>query len=367
MILFFGAGASKPFDIPVTRDFALEIVESLAKRTGAIPDLLSEVKQFFGEQFDLEVLLTLLDDLSRENPFDIISPVTTQFILSKADPKEYTLNPEVHRNATSLFTSVLDEIRQRVLTKTREKKGLIIQVYDQVFTILSRVTGSSTRPGDAKTAIPGNLGYVFTTNYDQCIEAYLNDRRIEFEDGIERRHGTNIFQVPLINNPRRHPVLVKLHGSIDFFKTSEGNIISLQVPFASRREIEEKVLPLGIEIEDEVIIYPTETGTNRKVTESPFSDLYYQFRTAFQADPYLIIIGFSLRDRTICSILQDVLISGAAQGCKIFLIDPKAEEIMGMLRVRGFRLLSDTIRPVACSVDDPEIERILRDWAKGIT
>jgi hypothetical protein len=359
MILFLGAGASKPFEIPVTRDFALEVVESLSKVTGEASDFLNELKSFFGEKFDLEVLLTLLDDLAKENPLEFISPTATQFILNKSNPKDYVMDPKLHKSAASLFTSVIDIMRGKVLTKAREKKDLILQVYDRLFETLTKRSGSSYRTGDSKISIPSGLKWIFTTNYDQCIETYFNERRVDFEDGIERKYASDLYQIDNINKPRRNLTLVKMHGSIDFFKTENGSIVSLQLPFTKRKDIEEKVLPLGIKIEDEVLLYPTEAGTNRKVIESPFSDLYYRFRMSFQADPHMIIIGFSLRDRTISSIIENILVSGIAHNAQIYLIDPKATDIKEMLKQKGFIFLSNIIIPIVNGVDDTELPQIL--------
>jgi len=358
MIIFLGAGASSPFEIPVTRDFAIEIVETINRDNTVIvnnKNFLNELKDFFADRFDLEVLLTVLDDLSRENLLEIISPVTTQFLFANRDLMKYTEDPKFRESVNSLFTHAVDLIRKKILLKTREQKEVILQAYDKLFGVLSEVSGSSRTSAGGRYSYPGELGWVFTTNYDQCIETYLNERRIDFEDGINRKFGVNLFEINLINSPRRTPVVVKLHGSVDFFKTSDGKIVSLQFRLDSRQEIEQSVFPLGTRIEDEVLVHPTEAGTNRKIVESPFSDLYYQFRRSFQEDPNMIVIGFSFRDRTISSILENVIASSTGKNPRIYLIDPQARQIKETLKMKGYGSLSSIIIPMNTKLENPSI------------
>lgn len=90
MILFLGAGASKPFEIPTTKDFAIDAIKTLSSDTyKKEASFLEEIKDTFKDKFDLEILLTVLDDLSKDDVLEIISPVTVKFILEKRNPKKY--------------------------------------------------------------------------------------------------------------------------------------------------------------------------------------------------------------------------------------------------------------------------------------
>lgn len=365
MILFLGAGASSPFGIPTTRDFALEIVENITQdpQYQKYSNLLDELRESFGSNFDLEVLLTVLDDLSKDNILEVVSPVTTKFILDKPNPKEIVSKAHYKNSARILFEASVDFIRSKIVLKDKNNKNVILEIYDRLFKIIADKRGGSTTSGDGKSAFPIGLDYVFTTNYDQCLETYFNERRIDYENLIEVRFGLTFLQVDLLHRKTDMPILVKLHGSIDLFKTRDGRIVSLQSPLVKRHDLEKEYFPKGIELEEEVILYPTEAGANRKVIESPFTDFYHHFRVTFQHDPYMIIIGFSLRDRTICSILEQVIVSGRVKNAKIFLVDPLAKRIKINLTEKGYKSLADKIYPISCGIERPEIEKAFREFS----
>jgi len=366
MIVFLGAGASKPFGIPVTRDFATEAVNTLSRNPEYkdYSKFLHELKEPFGDEFDLEILLTLLDDLSREKHLllDLISPTTTKFILNQEDPKVYLSKMDVQSAATKLFTGVADFMREKILQKTNEEKEKIMNLYDNLFAAINiAITGGRSGMSviGVKYLFPP-VSAIITTNYDTCIETFLTTRRINYEDCIERKYGVEYFDLGYFEADRgRGFRLLKLHGSLHLYKIKNGGIAYLSYPFTKKEQIKEQVLPLGVEIEDELILYPTETGGNRKIIESPFSDFYYYFRKYFEKHRKIVMVGFSLRDRTICSILDHTIASFGNTGtqAKIILIDPKASLIKENTNKKGFHSLSSSIVPKDFGIDYPDIIR----------
>jgi hypothetical protein len=63
MLLFLGAGVSRLFDIPDMKGF-IQIFDSEAKISQN--NIYDKIKKTFGEDTDLEVLMTILEDLSKD-------------------------------------------------------------------------------------------------------------------------------------------------------------------------------------------------------------------------------------------------------------------------------------------------------------
>jgi len=369
MIIFLGAGASKPFEIPITRDFVIKAIDALTLDTEYkdCVEFLTDIKNSFDSNFDLEIFLTLLDDLSKEDVLEVISPMTTRFILKKDDPGRYINDAKIKEISRKLFLGVKDFMRMTIAKKIAEKKKYIIDTYNNLFTALVPIcSGGTVHPRDGGQPLP-SMSTIVTTNYDICIETYLNERTLPFEDNIQRVSGQNYFNLARVDNPTYRPHLLKLHGSLDLFRLPKGNIIQLQFPYQKYKEIKKASCTYGIDIEEEVILYPTEAGANRRVIETPFTDLYYRFRKAFESDPKIAIIGFSMRDRTICSILEYTLTNSNLRQPKIFLIDPDAARIKDYLSNKGFKILSNLVKTIDSGIENPQLKNILRSSGENLT
>ena len=75
MLLFLGAGASAPFGIPTMPGF----IDLLDSKIGSYP-IYRDIKLAYKNDYDLEVLMTILEDLSKpqEEIMESISPQTAQ-------------------------------------------------------------------------------------------------------------------------------------------------------------------------------------------------------------------------------------------------------------------------------------------------
>ncbi|MBL7131735.1 MAG: SIR2 family protein [Candidatus Omnitrophica bacterium] len=369
MILFLGAGASKPFEIPVTRDFAIQAIDALILDTEYkdCVEFITDIKNSFDTNFDLEIFLTLLDDLSKDDVLEVISPITTRFILKKDKPEKYINDTKIQDISRKLFIGVKDFMRMTIAKKIAEKKKHIINIYNNLFTALVPICGGgSVHLRDGGSPLP-SMSAIVTTNYDICIETYLNERTLPFEDNIQRMSGQNYFNLVKVDNPTYRPHLLKLHGSLNLFRLPKGNIVQLQFPYQKYKEIKEASCTYGIDIAEEVILYPTEAGANRRIIETPFTDLYYRFRKTFESDPKIAIIGFSMRDRTICSILEYTLTNSNLSQPKIFLIDPEANRIKNFLSTKGFKVLSNSTKAITSGIEDPQLKNILRSCGENLT
>ena len=217
MILFLGAGASKIFGIPDTKGF-IELFEGEIGKS----ELFQKVKSAFVDrladgQFDIEKLLTILNDLSksRDELMKTMAPHTAAFLLTDIDEAWDLIQEEdIKKEASELLSKTKRMIREKCFTQVNKEKPQILEVYDKFFGSLP-VRKSQTSGSMPQKVYPTIK--VFTTNYDTCIEAYFNERQVNYTNGSLVQYGELIFDVNIFLN-NVHPIeLVKLHGSIDMF------------------------------------------------------------------------------------------------------------------------------------------------------
>jgi len=347
MIILLGAGASRAFEIPITKEFI-----SLFEKEGEIgeSELYNDVKTGIGEDlFDLESLMTILDDLSKsvEDLLKVISPYTSRFLLQSQHKNGllYYQKAGIRDAAKQLLQRLKKIIRRECLIAVRDRKHLIIDTYDAFFDSADKLVGSHTQGRDAKQSYPSDLR-IFTTNYDTCVETYFNAKHTDFANGIELRWGYNVFNIDAFKGK---PIEVcKLHGSIDFFKQDE-DIRQFQT-FGI--DIQNEITYLGEDYGEEFMVYPIESSGARHVIQSPYLDLYNLLRERLlrensRPDATWVIVGSSFRDLTIASIMNEVLrLRETGERPLVTFIDPQAGSVAQKLRSDGYTALADIISPI---------------------
>lgn len=183
---------------------------------------------------------------------------------------------------------------------------------------------------------------IFTTNYDQCIETYFKQKEIDFSNGVTPRFGDSIFDVDSYDlnvEKNKNCKIYKLHGSVDLFQ-KEDKIRRLEVP---RTEDPFLIKEYG----EESMRWPIEFGGYRHIIESPYLDLFRRFRDLAKEKNWWIVVGFSFRDRTICSILNDVLrLKPKRERPNVLLLNRNPQPVIKRLKDWNYQALVDTIFPV---------------------
>jgi len=317
----------------------------------------AELSSVFDGTFDLETVMTVLEDLSRsvETLYETISPQTARFLLKeRRSGVDYSVDSESRKKSMLEANELLSRIKSIIRTecnKAVDNESTILKVYDDFFAVLNnqnnsasslnRSLWSATSYGPSNSRIlPSDLR-VFTTNYDQCVETYFNRRQLEFCRGIVHRFGENVFDVDSYDYPseQNKPCKIyKLHGSIDLFE-KEDKIRKLDAPRTDDRFVIK-------EYGKESMRFPIEFGGYRQIIESPYLDLFRRFRDVAKEKKWWIIIGFSFRDRTVCSILNDVLrLKPKIDRPTILLMNLHTEPVLNRLKEWRYEALYETICP----------------------
>lgn len=306
---------------------------------------------FDRESFDLEVLMTILEDLSKDENelFRTISPQTSTFLVEKMRKEDVNYMDKLPQpsKAKECLSELKGKIRRICFHAVQDKVDTILKIYDQLFRTLRSATISQVRNGGFVQGGDDILNYpadlkIFTTNYDTCVETFLNRHQISFDQGIVRRYGYNVFDVDSFSDRSGEVGIFKLHGSVDLFrKNGEIRQLPVYAPEGSTY--------LGEEYGEAVMRYPIEFGGYRHVIESPYLDLFRLFRDRIR-DPnqrFWLLIGSSFRDVTICSIMNDVLrLKKRGRLPLIMLVNPSAKAIVARLKEWGMTAFAGLIRQV---------------------
>lgn len=335
-LIFFGAGASRPFGIPTMKEL-VELFETNLEKPGDSDEaeLYKKVKEILKEKYeapDLEAVFSVIDAISQDihitdwddSTFFYYKAYLEKYGKIKPPPKEKSvINKNDVKTAKSLKSKFEIFIKEHCLINDNNFEE-IDKVYSEFFDFLAKnghkakINGKNINFGGGY--ISSGAHYyrywpIFTTNYDLCIESYWEGKNIPFNTGFRydssRRSSImdpNIFA----NQPELK--LFKLHGSINWFREEDGEIVEYSQrpsgPSFRRRQ------PLG-----EVMIYPI---SEKYMYRAPFLDMFYHFRNELRESPCWIIIGYSFRDEAIKNILKD----NANEDKMIIVVHPKAKTII---------------------------------------
>ncbi len=309
LLLLTGAGASKPLDMPLMRDFYSPVNSRSNKgQTELLNDISLVHLKATGEVIpDLEALLALIDRYRRF--YDILFGDDKFGYAAVADDEwkkwaEYEVKGLLFTDVGSGSRPQLPDYLaqayfrgEHLATLDKLVRDLMFEVYgkdldtarvDKLYSPLFKVI----RKHFSQDFIP-----VFTTNYDVAVETYAGQGDVKLETGFESKHTGNLwaparfyqFQ-PTAN--KRSIVLFKLHGSLSWHRRG-GSIISTSLPIRD---------PSGYQ---SVVIYPTQT--KEFPDEEPFRTMYNFLKGCFRVATLAIIIGYSFRDPGIHRIMVDAL------------------------------------------------------------
>jgi hypothetical protein len=155
---------------------------------------------------------------------------------------------------------------------------------------------------------------VFTTNYDRIVEKICNLLSKNLSDGfgVDYRQRTWYWNPSLLGVEQHshekgrlersnYPIpaiwLYKLHGSLNWRRTTDGNIE--QFP------IEERIRAGGEDsYAENLLIYPG--GKSAPISE-PFKTLHDCFRDRMDVADLCVVVGFSFRDSYLNEIFREFL------------------------------------------------------------
>ena len=319
---FLGAGASACAGMPTTKTLMNGM---LAKHQNCvfgpiltqyekndIEDLYGDIKSILGLKPN-KVLAGLPAACAGERVLGVALDSAENEPVIQVDCQEHALLG-TSDNDPSLFEETFGQLEALQLAARNHMFSTIridskrFAEYENVFAQLRKFAG-----GEPMTVI--------TTNYDMLVEEWCSKNNIKVADGFARGpyslRGTWSGQ---INADDYHVKLVKLHGSLNWHKNDDGEILceNAVVPHDSMQD---------------VLVAPTPTEKNR--ADTPFRELLGRFDEILRDLDLLVVIGFSFRDEEICDMIKKKADAGMHVVCVSKKLDPWPTSLCQRLHVKN--------------------------------
>ncbi len=307
IVLFTGAGASRPLGMPTMLEFKDDCSKDLSGKTATLwNNVVDSSAVFFDTQpdsIDIEQVLTYIDDC--EKSYCSAAYVWEQMYgIYHGSPTIEQIH-EFRQELWSLRNDVLDRI---CVAYGAPEPQRVVECYDPLFRMLNGASGQVSTN-------------VFTTNYDLALELLAKTRPDDYElvDGfVSIPSGEEVYRkqyVPTFKG-RHAIVLWKLHGSTSW----RGAPPYLELIKAPSNKY------IGPDGKRAVIVYPTRNkDESQNLDTSPFNQAYGGLESLFsqmQAIRVLLVIGYRFGDVEINDVIeQGLAIEGSA---KLIVVDPNA-------------------------------------------
>ena len=289
VMILLGAGASRDAGLKTSIDMVRDLEARLGGDSGwsDFASLYNCVKSCIlyadgvrgdfntGDAFNIERLVNALDELSRNQEHTIY-------------PFVAAWNMELLRHGDPTFARVR-ELRTKIVAQL-VSDWVHLQNYDSAdyyegIIKLQRAWGTPL--------------HVFSLNYDMCVERVCRTHACNVNRGFEKSEdGETVWNWLQMEDEERSvdPIyLYKMHGSLDWRRTKNGELIALDEPKP------------GDSVDDYQLIF----GTSYKLRyDDPFLYFVYCLRRFAIEAKVIVSVGYSLQDDHVNKILERAMHAG---------------------------------------------------------
>ena len=289
IVLFLGAGASVPYELPTTE----QLLKRLRNANSDRPILHSLLQC---EKFtDIEYVLQAIKDMLHfhqargDTYYQWLGEQEHMWIHTLAEQK-YTYNqfmeqlPDIY---SYLQGVVFDNYVLDVITHSSRLNATLMPILEFLRDHSNKIT-------------------VFTTNYDYVIEGFKQQQSEQFAliDGFRSENNQYVFDPSIFKHDDLESkcsiFLYKLHGSLNWFKDYNDKI--------QRISVTQKLSPPN----KNCLIYPTRSPKDDS-NEEPYITLFKEFKMNMENADVLIVIGYSFRDKEIKDKISEQFVTGKKQ------------------------------------------------------
>lgn len=294
IVVFTGAGASRPLGYPTTTEFFAKDLVSEVAENPVQKDVLRKAASYLNlkaPHVDVEAILQLLDPFER-----FFNEKSGQFMLKHLSPSQdikavIPLLHNIRRRVFNIYSKPPDEA---------EVKNL----YKPLFDLLD---------------VKNNRILLFTTNYDPVPDVLIKHYNNE---GITVWDGFNGFGEwdPSGYQEKSGLYVYRLHGCLSWVRDS-NTIKNTHI----YKLIENR-------LDYHLVLYPGYKGNPLKEDE-PFSYSHKILSETLRKVRLIVVIGFSFRDDAINNAFKEAIKTN------VFYITPKLEEIKSLKEILGTRVV----------------------------
>jgi len=367
-IVFFGAGVSREFGIPTTREMVFEFRDSLKTTTSddyidkdLCDRIFSRLKGY--SDFDIETLVTILEH--------IIDPSKTiQHVLTHPAIRYFPVMGASWNIVTKAITeqsSREKESAKRVLSKVKDfiidKCGVVLLRDDKRLGVLDRffsgVFGGSIdftilRQSDYGTDSVLDL---FSTNYDRIVELYcmycrwiMNSGEGEVRDGVFSARAGEL-DLKTLTEIEKGCKIYKLHGTVNWYVDDDTGkaMFSPTVPEVGKRDL------YGSRVRTNMLIFPMKDWYTFR---EPYYPLFHTLKAKLLHCEKCYVVGYSFRDDDIAGLFTDAMDLNK----KLFLclVNPAAQEIV----YTRFAHYQERVSLIPYELSDERTTTLIQDYRR---
>ena len=304
-LVFFGAGASKPFGIPTMQEMVSDFENNL-KKDDALYNFYSQVKNVLVKEYgdskvDVESMLSVFDGISTGTKPVQLGHFICYYASKNCANVEFSTNEIFLANA----------LKQKLYSYIKNKCKVHIEqtkVYKMSYLpFFQHMEGEKHDYGESQLC---NNWKAYTTNYDNIFENFWR----MLEPPVDHfKKSTNshkdIFKTTSLNG---NHTFSKLHGSLDWTReVSSRNIVRVEPGAYS-----------PVEIKGDVMLFPIQ---QKDLYRHPWFTLFQDLKTGLSSTQKWYVIGYAFNDEFIRNVFQESLVDDVSK--KLILINPEAEEI----------------------------------------
>ena len=290
VILFLGAGASRTFGYPTTKEFLENLNEKLPNEES---DILQSLRRL-PDAGDVEKILEIIDPIVKSEPNRLLHSSLGKIGTSVPSINKNIAWKDYLRSIIYLKDKIIEDLHEQYKFN-RSKIKEIVEIYNPLVRLLPCIEF------DEEVERPATLT-VATTNYDQVFEQYASadKNNVTLHDFFDYNEKTGKYYLNRWKRWgfREENVQVwyyKLHGSLNWRETIDAKIEKCETEeHCSNSEKHKR----------NVLIYPTQKGWE---DEFPYDLLFRDFRRSCESARLVVAIGSSFRDIEVNQILINFL------------------------------------------------------------
>lgn len=308
-LVFFGAGASKPFGIPTMQEMVIEFEEKLKNNHAELFGFYSKIKGVLVEEYrdskiDIESMLSVINGISANTKPAELGHFVFYYMSNNCSHNEFSLD-EI-KLAKKLRIELQDYIKDTCKVKISKDKN--DEIYEKSYLPLFR-----HMIGEKKSYDEDVLGYdwkAYTTNYDNIFEDFWSAYQSP-KDHFEKIGNSDIDYFNIQELPMED-TFSKLHGSLDWTKeVKTGRIIRKKQAGFNR-----------FQTKGEVMLFPIQ---QKDLYLHPWFTLFQDLKLGLSKKEIWYVIGYAFNDEFIKNVFQESLVRDPSK--TLVIINPEAEKI----------------------------------------
>lgn len=308
VLVFFGAGASRSFGLPTMTEMVTKFEEYLEEQNLPERYFYKQIKEKLLEgypsaQVDIESIFSVISGIASKNTAKEMSPFVYYYIKRFSSEQKFS---EKEIQEASKLNEELEKFVKRECQFNGSDDELLKCYAESYEPFFNNLPGLSQNKNDQGLVMP--LGWkAYTTNYDVIFENYWQEL-YPITDFFNEK-GNSIPTFDKQKNLVDHQTFVKLHGSIDWEKLEDGNIIkTTSNTFTRKRK------------KGTAMLYPIQ---QKDLYLHPWITLFDQFKYGLDVCSKWYVIGYGFNDEFIFEIFKEALSSNR----QLIIINPNAKKL----------------------------------------